>query len=198
MKGKKEPIYQIIIGVLILIQLVEIVFGVNYYFKSNDKPTYNQELVTYLLNNYSSKSDILDTNKYELFVSGETHATQKNFDIQMDIIKNLSQNSDLKYIITEESMANAFLINKYLQTGKISNLDVVFKELKGTFAGNNEFYKFCQDIYEFNETIPNDKKLTYLGVDIEHQLNNAIGILYDIVLRNDVYENIKELIEKYN
>lgn len=198
MKVKKESIYQIIIGVLVLVQVVGIFLGVNYYFKSKDKPTYNPELATYLLNNHSSSSDILDTNKYELFVSGETHATQKNFDVEIDIIKNLSQNSDLKYIIAEYSMANAFLINTYLQTGEISNLDVVFKELKGTAASNNEFYKFLQDLYEFNKTLPNDKKLTYLGVDVEHQLNNTIGILYDIALRNDIYENIKELIENYN
>lgn len=142
MKIKKELFYQIVIGILILFQVAEIAFGINYYFNNKNKPTYNPELVTYLLNNHSSKSDIIDTDKYELFVSGEAHATQKNFDVQMNIIKNLSKNSDLKYIIAEDSMANALLINNYLQTGEIANLDMVFTALKGASSGNNEDYKF--------------------------------------------------------
>ena len=197
MKVKKELFYQIIIGVLALFQVAEIAFGVNYYFKSKNKPTYNPELVTYLLNNHSSKSDIIDTDKYELFVSGEAHATQKNYDVQMNIIKNLSKNSDLKYIIAEDSMANALLINNYLQTGEIANLDIIFKNLQGTFGSNNEGYKFLQDLYEFNKTLPDDKKLTYLGMDIEHQTKLAIDYLRDITLRNDIYENVKELIENF-
>ena len=77
MKVKKESIYKTIIGILILLQFAEIALGANYYFRNKIKPTYNPELVTYLLNNHSSKSDVLDMEKYDLFVSGEAHATQK-------------------------------------------------------------------------------------------------------------------------
>ncbi len=197
MKIKKESIYKTIIGILILLQFAEIALGANYYFRNKIKPTYNPELVTYLLNNHSSKSDVLDMEKYDLFVSGEAHATQKNYDIQMEIIKNLSKNSDLKYIIAEGSMTNALLINSYLETGDTDKLDIVFKELKNTYGGNIEEYKFFQNLYEFRKTLPDDKKFAYLGVDIEHQTNLAVSYLWDLALRRGVYEDVKEVVENF-
>lgn len=197
MKVKKESIYKTIIGILILLQFAEIALGANYYFRNKIKPTYNPELVTYLLNNHSSKSDVLDMEKYDLFVSGEAHATQKNYDIQMEIIKNLSKNSDLKYIIAEGSMTNALLINSYLETGDTDKLDIVFKELKNTYGGNIEEYKFFQNLYEFRKTLPDDKKFAYLGVDIEHQTNLAVSYLWDLALRRGVYEDVKEVVENF-
>ena len=197
MKAKKESVYKIIIGILVLLQFAEIVLGANYYFRNKAKLTYNPDLVKYLLNNYSSKADIFDTEKYDLFVSGEAHATQKNYDVQMEIIKNLSENSDFRYIIAEDSMANALLINSYLETGNTDKLDIVFKELKNTYAGNIEGYKFFQNLYEFRKNLPDDKKFTYLGVDLEHQANLTVSYLYDVASRNGVYENIKEFIENF-
>lgn len=197
MKIKKESIYKTTIGILILLQFAEIALGANYYFRNKIKPTYNPELVTYLLNNHSSKSDVLDMEKYDLFVSGEAHATQKNYDIQMEIIKNLSKNSDLKYIIAEGSMTNALLINSYLETGDTDKLDIVFKELKNTYGGNIEEYKFFQNLYEFRKTLPDDKKFAYLGVDIEHQTNLAVSYLWDLALRRGVYEDVKEVVENF-
>ena len=84
----------------------------------------------------------------------------------------------------------------YLLNDHSSKADIIDTD-KGTSGGNNEGYKFLQDLYEFNKTLPEDKKLTYLGVDIEHQTNLAIGYLGDIPLRNDIYENVKELIENF-
>ena len=152
--------------ILILLETIVIVVGLIYYFVDiKDKPTYNPELVTYLLNNGSKNLDV-DYDKYDLFVSGECHATQKNFDVQMSLIKNLSENSDLKYIVAESGMGNAICINNYLHTGDISKLNVVFESLKGTSARNNESYEFYKKLYEFNKNLPEDKKIVYLGMDI--------------------------------
>ena len=191
MSTKNKIKYPIIIVSLVLLWLLTLGFGINYYLKNKDKPTYNPELVSYLLNNRSQSSDIIDKDKYELFVSGEYHATQKNFDIQMDIIKNLSKNSDLKYIVAEDGMGNALLINQYLQTGDVSNLNTVFKNLKGTFGCNNEAYEFYKNLYEFNKELPNNKKLTYLGIDIEHQSGVALSCFKNIALKNSMLGNEK-------
>lgn len=188
----------LICKILILLETIAIVAGLIYYFVCiKDKPTYSPELVTYLLNNGSKNLDV-DYDKYDLFVSGEWHATQKNFDVQMSIIKNLSENSDLKYIIAEDSMGNAMCINNYLHTGDISKLDVVFESLKGTFAGNNESYEFYKKLYEFNKNLPENKKITYLGMDIEHQTNISVGCLWDIALRNSISEKLEKFVQDIN
>ena len=188
----------LICKILILLETIAIVAGLIYYFVCiKDRPTYSPELVTYLLNNGSKNLDV-DYDKYDLFVSGEWHATQKNFDVQMSIIKNLSENSDLKYIIAEDSMGNAMCINNYLHTGDISKLDVVFESLKGTFAGNNESYEFYKKLYEFNKNLPENKKITYLGMDIEHQTNISVGCLWDIALRNSISEKLEKFVQDIN
>lgn len=87
---------------------------------------------------------------------------------------------------------------KYLHTGDISKLDVVFESLKGTFAGNNESYEFYKKLYEFNKNLPENKKITYLGMDIEHQTNISVGCLWDIALRNSISEKLEKFVQDIN
>lgn len=188
----KSLFCSLLTGILMLFQVQGGITAFN--TSCPQESAYNAELATYLFNNCSQNADIIDTDKYELFVSGEHHATQKNFDVEMNIIKNLSEKSNLKYIIAETSMTHALLINNYLKTGNIENLNIVMNSLKGTFSGSNENYKFLQDLYEFNKTLPEDKKLTYLGMDIEHQYNLAIGYLWDIDLRKGPFEKLEKFI----
>ncbi len=189
-KQKSQLSYKIIIVGFCLLQIAEIAFGLFYYLKTRNNPTYNPELVTYLMDNSSKTLNLSDIDKYELFISGEYHATKKNFDIRMNIIKDLSKNSDLKYIIAEDSMANAMLINSYLKTGDSLYLDFVYNHLEGTFNCNNGNYQFIKDLYEFNKTLPDDKKLTYLGMDIEHQYSVTNFCLTDIALTGGISEKL--------
>ena len=168
----------------------------NYYHKKSVLKTY--------LSKYSSQKpqDIIDFDKYDFFITGEMHSVSKNFDIQKQMIKSLSEKTDLKYIITEESMANALIINDYLKTGNLEKLDKIFQNLKRTFAYSRENYDFYQFLYEFNKNLPEEKKITYIGVDIEHQYGTTLEYLRNFIDDKNapviVSNFIKDFFEKYN
>lgn len=189
---------KVITILLVALEILEIGFGIYYYFKLTNRPTYNQELTTYLVDNCHDTGPLeSDLEKYELFISGEYHATQKNHDVQKNIIKNLCEKTDLKYIIMENTMANALIINDYIQTGDKSKLDMTFSNAKGTYMNNQEEYKFCQWLYEFNQSLPENKKLTYLGWDIEHQYETTIYYLKNLIQGRNIPELARNFIENF-
>lgn len=166
--------------------------------KERIKPIYNQELTKYLSDNcYDTAPVESDLEKYELFISGEYHATQKNHEVQKNIIKNLCEKTDLRYIISEDTMANALLINDYIQTGDKSKLDIVFSNVNGTYLNNKEQYEFYRWLYEFNKSLPEDKKLKYLGWDIEHQYKTTIYYLKNLIKGKNIPETTKNFIENF-
>ena len=189
----KKVNFKILNVVLVLLLVLETVLGVFLYLKLKNTPTYNSELTSYLTNNYSQDpTQILDTDKYDVFFTGETHSTKKNFEVMMKMIKSLSEKTNLKYLLVEDSTSNSILINDYLQSGDISKLNMVFKNFKGTFANNKELYQYYQDLYEFNKSLPSDKKLTYIGIDIEHQPSVAVNYLESLFTGKTIPEKVNE------
>ncbi len=166
--------------------------------KERIHPIYNQELTAYLSDNcYDTAPTESDLEKYELFISGEYHATQRNHKVQKNIIKNLCEKTDLRYIISEDTMANALLINDYIQTGDKSKLDIIFSNVNGTYLNNKEQYEFYRWLYEFNKSLPENKKLTYLGWDIEHQYKTTIYYLKNLIKGKNIPETTKSFIKNF-
>ena len=142
-------------------------------------------LEEYLLNNYSIVNlegdkgfvdlSILDSNLEgkEIFFTGEHHGVKANSELNMKFIKYLKEKTDFKYYLCESSYSKAYFINKYLETGDINFLESVYKPLKGTFGWTKDSYNHWKDLYEYNQTLPIEKRIQVVGVDIEHQIANA-------------------------
>ena len=61
-------------------------------------------------------------------------------------------------------------------------------------AYTNEYCELIQKVYEFNKTLPEDKKIQFVGVDIEHQSNVAIRYIKSLVPEKEVPKEIKDFI----
>lgn len=70
--------------------------------------------------------DLIDTDNFDLFISGENHAIEKNFKQQLFLIKYLRENANANYILAEDGVGSAGLMNMYLQTGDEQILKDVF------------------------------------------------------------------------
>ncbi len=191
---KRRGIWRVLFILMVVLQAFEIVFGLRYF-----NNTYNKDLFLYLLNNRSVDLKILNTEDYDVFFTGECHATCKNYDVQLRFIKYLSEKADLKYIFAEDFPSSSYIINFYLQTGDNSELEEYLKNLKGTYGGTNEFREYLVKLYEFNKSLPEDKKLTYIGLDIEHQEENAKNYLLKLTeksskLRSKIFSSSDELL----
>ena len=94
-------------------------------------------------------------------------------------------------------MANALMINDYIQTGDESKLDVVFSNVKGTYLNNKEQYEFYRWLREFNGSLPENKKLTYLGWNIEHQYETTIQYLRTLIQGKNIPKSAEDFIKNF-
>ena len=82
----------------------------------------------------------------------------------------------------ELGYSHAYFINKYLDTRDLNILEEMYKSLKGTYEWNKDNYNHWRKLYEYNKTLPVDKRIRVVGVDIEHQIGcNAYRYLVDVL-----------------
>ncbi len=134
----------------------------------------------------------VDFDKYNVILIGESHEVSKNTDVRLFFIKYLYENYGIRYIINEEGYSDSMLLNKFLETGDISIAKKLVEVYESTFNYTKEIYDFYLDLYEYNKTLPEDKKLFFIGVDVQH--NKQIGIEYLLSLFNDS-ENLPQPIK---
>ena len=65
----------------------------------------------------------------------------------------------------------------------------MYKSLKGTYEWNKDNYNHWRKLYEYNKTLPVDKRIRVVGVDIEHQIDNAYRYLVDVLPEREVPGN---------
>jgi len=173
--------------------------------QSSEKRKIMQE---YLKENYSS-IDLGDESEFadlaimdsdiegkEIFFTAELHGTKANEQLNMKFLKYFKEKMDFKYYLCELPYSDTYFINKYLDTGDIKILEEIYKPLKGTFGWNKDYYNHWKKLYEYNNTLPKERKIKVIGVDIEHQPINAYRFLVDVLPEKEAPEEIKAVIDK--
>lgn len=118
-----------------------------------------------------------DVRKNEIFLTGENHGIRMNTRLKMKFLKYFKRKIDFKYLITELPASVIYFINKYLKTGDRKILKDIYNGLKGTDAWNLEEYNFWIQLYNLNKKLPEEKRILGLGIDIEHQVENALKFM---------------------
>lgn len=93
-----------------------------------------------------------------LIMLGNSHGVSGDFSIIFELVKYLNNTNAVRYILIERSYADALLINLYLQTGNIE-----FMKYDPEWSGDMKY--FIEGVYQFNQNIPADKNISFLGVD---------------------------------
>lgn len=160
----------------------------------------------YLLKNYSSINlqddedftdlSIIDSDLKgkEIFFTGELHGVKDNVDLRMKFLKYFKEKTDFKYYLCELGYSHAYFLNKYLETGDVKILEEIYKSLKGTFEWNKDNYNHWKLLYEYNKTLPEDKRIKVIGVDLEHQIDIAYKYLIDVLPDEEAPEEIRDKI----
>ncbi|MEG1255760.1 hypothetical protein [Clostridium sp.] len=102
----------------------------------------------------------------------------------------------VKYVLLGIPVSVAELLNIYLETGDENALKNVINKFEGTFAHNQDTYNLYKFYYEYNKHLPEDKKISFVGVDIEH--NPVVTGVYINNLIKDLGEpdeKIKDMVE---
>lgn len=143
-----------------------------------------------------------DAEKNIVFLSGEAHAIAKNQDLELYFLRYFNQRHGVRYLLTEQGYAVSQLINQYLNTGDEAILQDIYSQLEGTAAWNKEAYNFWVSLRQYNNTLPPEKKITVIGIDIEHQPVTALKYLCSLLPSDAAPEiiaaNIEDLRKSYN
>lgn len=139
-----------------------------------------------------------DIENNDIFLVGEIHSTSKSVKLNIDFLKFFVENADVRYILFEGGYTMGQLLNEFLISGDFKILDFIMSSLYGSLAYTKEQYDFFVELYEFNKTLPENKKLMFVGIDIEHQPNIALKYIYSLLPNTELPEDIKEYFELLN
>ncbi|GAB2519898.1 TraB/GumN family protein [Spirosoma aerophilum] len=139
-----------------------------------------QDMTTYLRQNslpfdsaQASSFQLFDSAFYQndVFLLGEIHGVAATQGIDLTLLKHLNKRVGLRYYLAEMDCGQAALLNAYLDTGNRGLLDSLFRcFLKQTHAGssqwgNQQFYDKLVHIQAYNQTLPPNARIQFLGVD---------------------------------
>ena len=105
--------------------------------------------------------------KNQLFLLGESHGVQTPQTVDFALLKHLNQRVGLRHYLAEVDASQARLLNQYLQTGDTTLLNRVFSRWVKQKAqwGNADFYRKIQRIRALNQTLPNRRRIRFVGID---------------------------------
>lgn len=177
-------------------------------------PFIKEPLLNFFIKNELNKNSItLDFNKNkdeiinlfkddiennDIFLVGEIHSTSKSVKLNIDFLKFFVENADVRYILFEGGYTMGQLLNEFLISGDFKILDFIMSSLYGSLAYTQEQYDFFVELYEFNKKLPENKKLMFVGIDIEHQPNIALRYINSLLPNTKLPEDIKEYFELLN
>ncbi|MFN0257392.1 hypothetical protein [Pedobacter ureilyticus] len=133
-----------------------------------------QTLETYLTQNHSKfdgnfSKKLFDNSFYDsqFIFLGETHGFADPQQADLSLIKHLNKVNNLKYYIAEVDATKAWLLNNFFADGDEKWLKLVFRSWVSDTAqwANAEYKNKYRQIYEYQKSLSNDKKLTLIGID---------------------------------
>jgi hypothetical protein len=128
-------------------------------------------------------------NKSEIIVLlGEAHGVGVNFEIYLNLIKGLNQRMNFKFIAFERSHLEVCLFNKFLNTGD-SNY------LKWDVAYSNEMKEFFTKLREYNLQLPENKRLSFIGVDAIHSIHAFVAGIQSLLPNETPSNGIKSFVD---
>ena len=134
---------------------------------------------------------------YDLFLGGEAHGINMTYKMQEYMAKYFIENHGVKNIVLEVPVSIAEILNEYLKTGDETILTNALNKFKTTFIDNQETYDLYKFYYEYNKTLPESKKLNFVGIDVESVLNTT-GIYINNLISNlgEPPEEIEEIVNR--
>jgi len=133
------------------------------YLKENKKVIDEQNL-----NNFSNlsimDSDLIDK---EIFLTGEWPGVKGNYIMNMNFLKYFKEKANIKYYLCNIPYSYAYFLNIFLQTGNLDILSVIYEPLYGSKIWSKDDYQSWIELYNYNNTLPEFKKISIVGIGLE-------------------------------
>lgn len=94
------------------------------------------------------------------YLMAELHGVNATPVIQLALIRKIKAVTGLRFIILEMSHSNAFILNRYLQTGNAA----FFAQITDA----RRSFWFVRNLYEMNQLLKPEEQLRFIGIDVEY------------------------------
>lgn len=169
---------------IILLTIIVLVLTTSLYIRYN-----NHIIMSYLeknqqafsLKGFDSSPDFTllndDAQKMEIFLLGETHGLIVSDFLDISLLKSLKSKTNIKYYLGEASYSYGKFINQYIQTGDEEILDEV--SIYNPYVRKDR--EKLKALYKYNQSLPPDERIEYIGIDLENPKNLAIWYINTIL-----------------
>ena len=168
----------------------------------------NKKLKDYLEKNYrviypndESMKDLSimdnDLKNKEIFLTGENHGVKANIELRIKFLKYFKEKTNFKYYLCELPYSMTYFLNTYLKTNDESIIENIYEPLKGTDAWNKDEYDYWKYLYKFNQELSETDKIILVGIDIEHQPQNAFNFMIHCLDKNCVSEKVLDYVKRF-
>ena len=110
---------------------------------------------------------------YQVYFTGETHASQKNYHAHRFFLEFFHQNYGVQHLLVEGGFCSTQLLNHYINSGDEDTLAFVMENLEGTASYSQEEADFYRGLYKYQQALPTEEKLLFVGIDVEHQFSTT-------------------------
>lgn len=175
-----------------LILLIIFVSLLGFLYEKNDE---YKEALEYI--NAQGNTNIVlhdeDYQNYEFFIVSEIHGVNLNYQVKWELLMDLYNKKGVNALLLELSYTSGYLLNEYLKSGDEKILEKVQSFYRGSPFYTLDEFNFYKKLYEYNQTLPVDKRIQVIGIDIEHS-DESVKLYYQFNDDNDarIIEYIKQ------
>ncbi len=181
---KKKYIILILIlifSIFVIIYLENMKPNEEQFLKQNSEEVISNRDITLIDKNMSQK---------DIFLVGETHAITQCEELYIKFLKYFKANENIKYIILEAPPSHALILNDYLKSGDekiLETLKMFYIGAYGVTEGNFQNYR---EIYKLNSSLEDSKKMKFIGIDTEKNIELTVYSLRGIIDKYKTYDMI--------
>lgn len=196
-----------VIFIIIPFLLTAIIIGYTPESKKAENASYVEKKEKYDMNKYldENHSEInLDTGsgfsllnedikKSDVILAGEYSNVGSNYQVKLSLLKYLNKNYGVKYLLEDMNYSTSGLINEYLKSGDELKLDCVVSGM----ADLNNYQNFWIKLKEYNDTLPEDKRISVIGINLYIDTGDSLNYIYSLLTQGEPGPDIKPYIKAY-
>ncbi|MEQ6167409.1 hypothetical protein AAOE16_09450 [Ekhidna sp. MALMAid0563] len=152
------------------------------------QPSPNIRSISVAKDNDFSGFELIEPDSNQLFVLAEHwHNIQSVPRATMKVLRYLHQNANVQILAIEQGASVAYMINDYLKSGDTTKLRQI---ARNTMFWGKENWEFFEDLYAFNQALPEDDRVFVRSIDIEYKMESAIFVINQLIGDKEIPESL--------
>ncbi len=109
-----------------------------------------------------------EVENYRIFFVGESHGMAINQALESELLEFFIRDGGVQNYLLELPPSTVGFLRAYLETGDDELLRFVFSSVAGTNFATEESYRHWRGVHDLYQSLPEEKRFSLLGVDVEH------------------------------